>query len=54
MSTIRKLAKGQPCQVRILGVCNHKPETTVLAHYRLSDVCGTGAKPPESRNFQAV
>lgn len=29
---LRKLAKGKPCMVRIPGVCNHNPETTVLAH----------------------
>ena len=32
MSKIRKSARGQDCQVRIYGVCNHNPETTVLAH----------------------
>ena len=32
MSKIRKFAKGQECQVRIPGVCNGNPETTVLAH----------------------
>lgn len=25
-------ARGQQCMVRIPGVCNHNPETTVLAH----------------------
>lgn len=25
-------AKGKMCQIRIPGVCNHRPETTVLAH----------------------
>jgi len=25
-------AREQPCQVRIPGVCNHRPETTVFAH----------------------
>jgi hypothetical protein len=29
---IRKAAKGQDCQVRIPGICNFNPETTVLAH----------------------
>ena len=29
---LRKTAKGQPCLVRIPDVCNHDPETTVLAH----------------------
>lgn len=25
-------AKGKMCTVRVPGVCNHNPETTVLAH----------------------
>lgn len=29
---LRKLAKGQPCMVRIPDVCNYNLETTVLAH----------------------
>lgn len=29
---ITRAAKGQDCQVRIPGVCNFNPETTVLAH----------------------
>lgn len=33
--------------VRIPGVCNHNPETTVLAHYRLAGYCGTGLKPDD-------
>lgn len=28
----RKEAQGRECQVRIPGVCNHNPETVVLAH----------------------
>lgn len=47
MGVIRKAAKGQPCQVRLSGVCNRNPETTVLAHYRLAGTCGTGIKPPD-------
>jgi hypothetical protein len=31
-SKYTKSAKGQQCQVRIPGVCNHDPETTVFAH----------------------
>ena len=27
-----KSARGQMCQVRLPGSCNHNPETTVLAH----------------------
>jgi hypothetical protein len=33
--------------VRIPGVCNGDPATTVLAHYRLPGTCGVGMKPPD-------
>lgn len=45
MTDLRKLAKGRECQVRLDGICNHNPETTVLAHYRMAGTCGTGIKP---------
>ena len=32
MSKLRKSARGRECTVRIYGVCNHDPATTVLAH----------------------
>ena len=38
-------ARGRECQVRLPGVCNFNPETTVLAHARLAGLCGTGIKP---------
>lgn len=44
-SKLTKAAKGRECQVRIPGICNGNPETTVLAHYRLSGTCGIGTKP---------
>lgn len=47
MSALRKLARGMDCQVRLPGICNFNPETTVLAHYRLAGTCGTGMKPPD-------
>lgn len=31
-SKIRESARGQACQVRVPGVCNGDPSTTVLAH----------------------
>jgi hypothetical protein len=43
----RKSAKGMPCMVRLPGICNGDPATTVLAHYRLAGYCGTGMKPPD-------
>ena len=42
---ITKAARGRDCMVRIPGVCNGNPETTVLAHYRLAGTCGAGVKP---------
>ena len=41
-----KLARGKDCQVRIEGVCNFNPETTVLAHVRIIGVSGLGMKSP--------
>jgi len=32
MSKLRQSARMQDCQVRIPGICNFNPETTVLAH----------------------
>ncbi|MER2105083.1 MAG: nuclease domain-containing protein, partial [Pseudomonas atacamensis] len=29
---LRASANGQECTVRMPGICNHNPETTVLAH----------------------
>ncbi|MCY1297302.1 putative nuclease YbcO [compost metagenome] len=45
MSKLTKAARGRECQVRIPGICNGNPETTVLAHYRLAGTCGTSMKP---------
>lgn len=43
---LTKAARGRDCQVRVPGVCNGNPETTVLAHFRLTGTrCGTGLKP---------
>jgi len=47
MSKLRDSAKGQPCMVR-LWCCNHNPETTVLAHYRMKGD-GAGRKPSDQR-----
>ena len=33
--------------VRIAGVCNFDPATTVLAHYRLVGISGMGMKSPD-------
>lgn len=47
MANLRKEARGRECQARIYGVCNGNPETTVLAHYRMAGICGTGMKPDD-------
>lgn len=47
MVNLRKLARGQQCQVRIYGVCNFDDSTTVLAHIRRGGVSGFGQKPPD-------
>jgi hypothetical protein len=47
MTDLRKAARGRECQIRLPGVCNFDPETSVLAHYRLSGLNGVGTKPPD-------
>ncbi len=42
---LTKAARGRDCQVRVPGLCNFNPETTVLAHYRMAGTCGMGCKP---------
>lgn len=49
MTNLRKEARGRDCQLRIPGACNFDPETTVLAHYRMSGTCGTGIKPADTQ-----
>jgi len=43
---LRKYAEGQPCQVRMPGICCFDPKTTVLAHFRLIGVTSFGKKNP--------
>ena len=45
---LRRLACGQPCQIRVPGVCNNRPETTVLCHVRLIGISGIGMKVPDA------
>jgi hypothetical protein len=49
MTPIRRSAKGQECTLRIPGVCNRNPETTVLCHSNwLADGKGMGLKAPDT------
>jgi hypothetical protein len=47
MTRLRKLANGRDCEARLVGICNGNPETTVLAHFRLSGISGLGQKSPD-------
>ena len=42
---LRNAAKGQQCLIRIPGLCSFNPEETVLCHFRMAGICGTGLKP---------
>lgn len=49
MTPIRKAARGQDCTMRIPGVCNFDPATTVLCHSNsLADGKGMGLKAPDT------
>jgi hypothetical protein len=49
MSKITESARGEECQVRIPGVCNFNPETTVWAHANgLAAGKGRGLKSPDA------
>lgn len=42
---LEKLARGKECYLRLPGVCNGNPETTVLCHIRRGGLGGIGYKP---------
>lgn len=44
---LRQLARDKPCMIRLPGICNRDPATTVLAHYRLISISGLGIKAPD-------
>jgi hypothetical protein len=37
----------QDCLVRLPGICNHNPETTIAAHIRAPGAAGWGQKPSD-------
>lgn len=37
---LRNSARGQDCSLQIVGVCNHRTDTTVLAHFP-SEIAGS-------------
>lgn len=52
-SKIRKSARGKDCMVRLPGICNFNPETTVAAHIRIAGTCGMGMKPSDLLTVRA-
>jgi len=53
VTDLRALARGRDCTIRLPGVCNFNPETTVLAHYRLIGLSGIGMKSPNQLGAHA-
>jgi len=47
MPNLRKLARGQPCLIRVPTVCNGNLSTVVLCHIRMIELSGTGIKAPD-------
>ena len=50
---IRDSAAGKDCAVRLPGICNRDPATTVHAHFRLVNVSGMGLKVPDFMGARA-
>lgn len=44
LTKLREAARGRDCQARLIGICNHNPETVVLAHFRMIGITGMGYK----------
>jgi len=44
---LRDAARGQPCMVRLPGICNGDEATTVLAHIGIAGTRGMGFKGPD-------
>lgn len=44
---LRKLAAGKECYLRLPGICNYDPASTVLAHIRRGNTAGGGMKPAD-------
>lgn len=44
---LRTIAAGRECSLRLPGVCNYDPTSTVLAHIRRGNTAGGGQKPAD-------
>jgi hypothetical protein len=45
--SLRDYAKGKPCMIRLVGICNRDDTTTVLCHERVTGFSGAGLKSPD-------
>lgn len=44
---LRKAAAGEPCEIRVPGVCRRDDAYTVLCHVRVVGISGAGLKAPD-------
>lgn len=51
LTRIQAAARGEMCTIRIPGICNHDPATTVLCHVRRKWNCGVALKPADTHAF---
>jgi hypothetical protein len=47
VSSLRKLARGRNCEIRLPTICNGNNETVVGCHFRLLGLSGLGIKPED-------
>jgi hypothetical protein len=45
--SLRTIAAGRECYLRLPGICNYDPTSTVLAHSRRGNTAGGGQKPAD-------
>lgn len=45
---LRDFAKGKPCYFRLPEFCRRDPQYTVLCHFRVGGIAGTGLKAPDA------
>ena len=48
MTDLRLAARDRECTIRLDGICNHDPNTSVLCHYRMAGLSGVGLKPVDA------
>jgi hypothetical protein len=53
VKTLRQLAEGKPCYLRLYPFCTHNAQQTVLAHIRRGNTAGGGMKPADINGVPA-